>query len=167
VGAYRRTLRAVPAVGMGAERKTMQAEYQVVAEGLCKFRTRFPWVFPGGERPPGYKGVAGNVGVMFAPRGFARWAGQQYEADGVFPYWRVVSLGGFAVLFLSVGVEAAWREYVMGNWFRWTTSLALSAIPLVLGAFWWQREVRLFRAIAEEIAQDLEHTAKSRNLGDA
>jgi hypothetical protein len=156
LGTYRRALRHVPALEVGTTRQTMQAEYRILSPDTCRFWTRFPWVFPRGERPPEYKGVAGETPIFFTPFGLAKWSRGEFVAEGYFPRWSVLLWGMFSLFFLLIGLDAAWRSYGAGGAINFTLSLAPGILPCVIGAYWWNRESWLFRAIAEEVADDLE-----------
>lgn len=156
LGTYRRALRRVPAADVGTTSQTMQAKYRILSLDTCRFWTRFAWVFHRGERPPGYKGVAGDTGIVFTPFGLARWSRDEFIAEGYFPRWPVLLWGMFSLYFLLVGLDAAWRAYAAGGVIQVALSLVQSTLPFFMGAYWWDRESRLFRAIAEEVAKDLE-----------
>jgi hypothetical protein len=163
IGTYRTSLRRVPRVQVGNLGKTMQAEYRILSADRCRFWTRFPWAFPQGERPPGYKGVVGDIGVLFSPFGVARWAGHEFRAQGYLSRWRVLLCGGFTAFFFIAGVDAVWRDLLLDKGASALVGLASSVLPAFIGAFWWHQEECLFRAIAQEVANDLER----ENLGDA
>jgi hypothetical protein len=141
----------------------MQAEYRILCHNECRFWTRFPWAFSRGERPAGYKGVAGDTPIFFTPYGVANWSEGEFRAEGYFPRLSVLLWGAFSAFFLLAGVEVALRDFRLGRAVEAVLSLATSVLPIVGGAYWWNRETWLFRAIAEEVAKDLERD----NRGDA
>jgi hypothetical protein len=62
----------------------------------------------------------------------------------------------FSLGFLVIGLDVAWRSYAAGGVIQVALSLVPGTLPFVIGAYWWNRESWLFRAIAEEVANDLQ-----------
>jgi hypothetical protein len=121
----------------------------------------------------GYKGVVGSYPTLFFPHGKARWKDGLYEADAFIPTWRLALLSGFAVVFLVMGASSALHRWESGGGLNaklldTTIAFLVSLIPILVGLWWWSdHDSQLFRAMAEEVAKELEETSPGPKKGDA
>jgi hypothetical protein len=134
----------------------MQARYRVVSDAVCTFSMRFPSSFRRGERPVGYKGVVGTFPTMFSPFGISRWEDGVFEAAAYVPWARVLLPGVITAVVLYWGTSAAYGALSSGGYIRGVLIFLASFIPLAYGLWHWDQDMALFRAMADEIARDLE-----------